>query len=550
MSNSLVPLKRVPTGIPNLDAILEGGLIQNSINVVAGPPGTGKTVLAQQIVFNNANATSRMPYLVTVSEPTVKILRFSQNFAFFDPDMVGDQVIYLDIGSTLLEGGLEAVTDQIEAYTKAYSPTILAIDSFKAIHEITDSAPQIREFTYRLAISLTTWGTTTLLIGEYNRDTVNTEPIFAIADTIIYMDQESRGMNTFRTLEVLKMRGSGYFAGKHPFRISDKGMIVYPRLRTTPFQNMIPSDVGASRISLGINQLNAMMSGGPLSATTTLVAGSAGTGKTLLGLHFLLEGISRGEPGLMVTFQETPTMLASFARGFGWDLVSLQKEGLLHVLYTSPVELSVDEHTHMIRSVVESAGIRRIVMDSLKDLESATMDKARYKDYVYSLASEFRYQGITSLMTSEIPELFGPFTVSEHGISFVADNVIILRYVELAGRVARAISVMKMRGSDHDKAVREYRITADTGLGILHPFEDHDKVLTGTTTSNTSMLPLRARRLLRILSGTNGLPGAELSEQVQESPTETNTALETLVQLGYLIRQEQGGIFIYRTTIA
>jgi circadian clock protein KaiC len=302
-----------------------------------------------------------------------------------------------------------------------------------------------------------------------------------------------------------------------------------------------------------VGGLNEMAQGGVLSATSTLVAGSAGTGKTLLCLHFLLEGVRKKEPGLLITFQETPSMLRAFARGFGWDLEQLEAQGLLHLLYTSPVEMGVDEHAHTIRQAIAESGARRVAMDSLKDIEIATPDKVRYKDYIYSLVNDFRRQGITSLLTSEIAEMFGAFVVSEFGISFVADSVILLRYVEMAGRVARALSVLKMRGSNHDKSVREFHITAETGLEVLQPFEEYDTVLTGATVTSgmpgAAMLPPRARRILRALSGVPGLALDELAQSIGDTLEHTQETLEMLIQLGYVARKERDGETVYKATM-
>jgi circadian clock protein KaiC len=546
----MIELEKLSTGIPSLDRILNGGVPRNSVNVIAGPPGTGKSILAQQMVFHNARADDRAPYLVTVSEPTVKMLRYNQRFTFFDAERVGKNVIYLDLGSTLLQGGLDEVTRQIEHYIEKYSPVVLAIDSFKALHEVAKDVPQLREFAYRLAIRLTTWGTTTLMVGEYTRENIFETPIFAIADGIFYLDHAERGMQTERYLEVLKVRGDGYFAGKHPFTIDSDGIRVYPRL-TTP-ATMKPYPVGERRLSLGVPGLDEMTRSGVLSATSTLVAGSAGTGKTLLGLHFLLEGIQQGEPGLLITFQETPSMLRAFSRGFGWDLEQLESEGKLHLLYSSPVELSVDQHAETIRQWVVETGARRIVMDSLKDIELATPDKVRYKDYIYSMVNEFRRHGITSLLTSEIPEMFGNFTVSEYGVSFVTDNVVLMRYVEMEGHVARALSVLKMRGSDHDKSVREYRITAEAGIGVMQPFVDYDTVLTGATSHpgppGASLLSPYPRRVLHKLTGTPAQPLEELARACKLDPEFTREAVDTLLQLGYVVRLSRDGKTLYQTT--
>jgi len=546
----MIELEKLSTGIPSLDRILQGGLPRNSVNVIAGPPGTGKSILAQQMVFHNARADDRAPYLVTVSEPTVKMLRYNQRFSFFDAERVGKNVIYLDLGSTLLQGGLDEVTRQIEEYIEKYSPVVLAIDSFKALHEVAKDVPQLREFAYRLAIRLTTWGTTTLMVGEYTWESIYETPIFAIADGIFYLDHAMRGMQTERYLEVLKMRGDGYFAGKHPFSVGSDGITVYPRL-TTPAV-LEPYPVGKRRLSLGVPGLDEMTYNGVLCATSTLVAGSAGTGKTLLGLHFLLEGIRREESGLLITFQETPSMLRAFSRGIGWDLEQLEAEGQLFLLYSSPVELSVDQHAETIHQCIAETGARRIVMDSLKDIELATPDKVRYKDYIYSMVNEFRRQGITSLLTAEIPEIFGPFTVSEYDVSFVTDNVILMRYVEIEGHVARALSVLKMRGSDHAKSVREFQIRPQTGIEVLQPFSDYDTVLTGASTSSgppgASLLSPYPRRVLHKLMGGSGKTMEELSRECDLDLEFARDAVETLLQLGYAVRQTRDGTILYKAT--
>jgi circadian clock protein KaiC len=542
---------KISTGIPALDEILKGGLARYSVNVLAGPPGTGKTILAQQIVFHNARSEQQVPYLVTVSEPTVKMLRYGRNLSFFDVERVGQNVIYLDIGSVLLEHGLDEVARQIEEFTENYAPSILAIDSFKAIHEIAEDTPRLREFAYRMAVRLTTWGTTTLLVGEYTREAIHREPIFAIADGIVLLDQENRGMQTYRYLEVLKMRGDDYDAGKHPFRITSDGLSLFPRVKTP--EQPIDHSLGERRVSLGVAGLDEMTEGGVLSETSTLVAGSAGTGKTLLCLHFLLEGIRHGDPGLLVTFQETPSMLKAFARGFGWDLEGLEQQGLLSILYNSPVELGVDEHTQIIRAAIERTHVKRIAMDSLKDIELATPDKVRYKDYVYSLVNSFRQNGITSMLTSEIPEIFGSFVVSEYGISFVADNVVLLRYVEMGGRISRAMSVLKMRGSNHSKEVREYQIESHGGVKILEQFADYDTVLSGAAhpaqVPGAGMLPPRTRNLLGIISARPGLTQQELAAIAKETPERIHESLEVLVQLGYVVRLVKNEQTVYKATM-
>lgn len=543
-------LEKISTGIAHLDSILNGGVPRYSINIIAGPPGTGKTILAQQALFHNAGRDATAPYLVTVSEPMVKMLRYQQQFSFFDPDKLNRSVHYLDIGSALMEKGLDGVSEKIHHYIEKYQPSILAIDSIKAIHEVAETPQKLREFAYRLAVELTSWECTAFLLGEYDMNDIGIDPVFAIADGIIFMHREDRGMQTLRHLEVVKMRGDDYFSGRHPFVITPNGIRVFPRIKTP---EAVPHyEVATKRLSSGVPGVDEMMKLGIPEGTVTLVAGGSGTGKTLLSLHFLLEGIQRGEPGVLVTFQETPSMLKSFSSGFGWNLDQLERKKQLKILYSSPVEIGVDQHTDVVKNVVADMKARRVVIDSLKDIEIATPDRVRFKDYVYSLVNYFRAQGITCVLTNEIPALFGDFVLSEAGISFVADNVILLRYVEMESRIARAISVLKMRGSDHAKDVREYKITSE-GMKVLEPFKDYSAVLAGTPTVTGAPglpnLPPRAREALRLIDNRKRITVPELAEQTGQEPEAAREVLVSLAQMGYVIRIGEDGNEEYKKSV-
>ncbi|MBC8457545.1 MAG: AAA family ATPase [Deltaproteobacteria bacterium] len=543
-------LEKISTGVPNLDRILNGGIPKYSVNIIAGPPGTGKTILAQQIVFANTDENSSAPYLVTVSEPTVKLIRYQQQFSYFDKGKLTQNVHYLDIGTSLLRGGIDEVDKQIEEYINEYNPTILVIDSFKAIHEAADTPSNLREFSYKLAVRLATWECTSFLVGEYGKEDINTAPVFAIADGIIFMDREERGMQTLRQLEVIKMRGDGYDSGRHPFKITKDGIQVFPRIKT-PAE--IPNyEVASTRVSSGIEGLDDMMESGILQGTVTLVAGSAGTGKTLLGLHFLLEGIKHGEPGVLVTFQEVPSLIKTFASGFGWDLEQMEREGLLKILYTSPVEMGVDEHAATIKETINQMKAKRIVIDSLKDIEIATPDKVRYKDYIYSLVNFFRAEGVTSLVTNEISELFGAFVMSEYGISFISDNVILLRYVEIESRISRAISVLKMRGSNHAKDVREFRISAE-GMEILEPFREYGSILSGapklSTIPGADNLPPKSRQVLNMFRGMDKVTAEMIAQKMGMDETQVMGILTMLTNLGFVTKSREGNKDYYKTSV-
>jgi len=472
-------LKLLTTGVPNLDEIFGGGIPLYSVNIVAGEAGSGKTILTQQMLFHNASPDSKCLYFTTLSEPAFKLIRYQQSFDFFDVEKLNESVFHIDIGGVVRERGLNNAIGEISKHVEEHSPACIAIDSFKAIRDIARDPIELRRFGYDLAVSLSAWMCTSFLVGEYSEDDVLTDPIFAIVDGIFYVTNQKQSMQNVRLLNVRKLRGMDIFTGDHPFSISQKGIHVHPRIKTpsTP----VTYEISSERVAFGVAGLDEMLMGGFPRGTATLIAGGAGTGKTMLGLHFAMEGVRNGEPAVFVSFQESPSQLAAFASARRWDLEEATKANKLRMLYSSPVELGVDQHASVIKDVVAEVGAKRVVIDGLNDLEAATQDKTRYKDYVYSLVNFFKARGVSCVMTSEIPDLFGSMSLAGHGISFVADNVIMLRYAEIASAVTRAISVLKVRGCDHDKALREYEITSG-GVRVLEPFEGVEGVLSGQPT--------------------------------------------------------------------
>lgn len=470
------PLKLIQTGVPNLDEVLGGGIPLYSVNIIAGPSGSGKTILTQQMMFHNCQNDVKGIFFTTLSEPTFKMIRYQQQFDYFDLDLINHNIFYVDLGQVLRNQGLEEALRVIGQQVEEKDARFIAIDSFKAIHDLASTRPDARRFGYDLAVGLASWSCTSFLVGEYTEAEILSEPIFAVADGIFFMTNPRMGMQNVRRLNLSKMRGMNYFTGDHPLSISLEGVTIYPRIKTPP--EPMPVQVSDELVGAGVAGLDTMMGGGIPRNSVTLVAGGAGTGKTLISLHFLMEGVHRKEPGLFVTFQETPEHIMHIAKGYGWDLKKAIQDGLLSILYTSPVEMGVDEHTAAIEKAINRIGARRVAIDSLMDIEIATPDKVRFKDYVYSLVNYFRAKGITTVLTNEIPELFGPLQLSAHGISFISDNVVLLRYVEIGSILRRGISVLKMRGRNHDKSVREFEIT-DEGLMILAGFSEWISVMSG-----------------------------------------------------------------------
>jgi circadian clock protein KaiC len=447
--------QRLSSGSQRLDAVLGGGFPANAINLVAGPPGSGKTILAQQYVFHNATEQRPAVYLTTVSEPLEKVLRYGQTMAFFDPRAVGRSVFYEDLGELLGAGGLSGVLDRVDVLVKEHRPGIIVIDSFKALHPYAGGQEEFRRFLHSLAGRLSAFPVTSIWVGEYADAELSSAPEFAVGDAIVHLSSDRAGQRELRVLQVLKLRGSRFLSGRHAYRLSADGIEVFPRLADAVDATAYP--LSAERISSGIPALDAMLGDGYWPGAATLVAGPSGSGKTLMGLHFIVSGARRGEPGIIATLQEHPTQLERIAQGFGWSL----SEDRVGLLYRSPVDLYVDQWVYELLEAVESTGARRILIDSLGDLAFLAGDEARYREYLYSLMQRCSRQGISVMMTYEVPDLFQLIRLSELGVSHVSDNVVVLQYLRQQSRVKRTLTVLKTRASLHEPQIREFTITPE-----------------------------------------------------------------------------------------
>jgi circadian clock protein KaiC len=446
--------ERLSCGTARLDSILGGGLPCNAITLVIGRPGSGKTILAQQCVYTNARAQRPAIYFSTVSEPLEKMLRFGQSLSFFDPAAVGSRVIYDDLGSVLGDRGLAGVLDRIREVILARRPEIMVIDSFKALRAYASDDGAFRQFLHTLTGMVSAFPVTSLWVGEYEASEIAVAPEFAVADAIVALGTNQAAQRSAREVQVLKMRGGESLSGKHSYRISADGIAAYPRLADPDGE--ADYELRRERISSGIQALDDMLDDGYWPGASTLVAGPTGAGKTLIGLHFVFSGARAGERGVIATLQENPTQLERIARGFGWSL----RDDNVTLMYRPPVDLYVDEWVYDLFDTVEAAGATRVLVDSLGDLQAASPDQTRFREYIYSMLHRFSRQGVSAMMTYEIPELYGITTLTEHGASHLADNVVVIQYRTGGGAtISRTLTVLKTRASSHDPRVQGFEIT-------------------------------------------------------------------------------------------
>jgi circadian clock protein KaiC len=311
-----VVIRRLPTGVPGLDQILGGGLPEFSFNLIAGAPGAGKTTLAQQIMFALSGPDRSALYFTVVGEPPLKMLRYQQQFTFFDTARVNESVRYVNLSQDVVNGTLEKLLGRIVQEVEATNPGVVIVDSFRTVAQAAERAQNgdldLQHFVQQLAVRLTGWQATTFLVGEYQHSEAEQNPVFTVADGLLWLVQSLDRNSMVRKIQVMKMRGQAPIPGLHTFRITGDGIQVFPRVIVGPEEKSRPAVAGAKRkprkrLSLGVEGLDEMLGGGIPAGYSVLVAGPSGSGKSVLASEFISEGARHDEPGIIAVFEKRPT---------------------------------------------------------------------------------------------------------------------------------------------------------------------------------------------------------------------------------------------------
>jgi circadian clock protein KaiC len=478
-----VAIRKLQTGVRGLDDILGGGIPEYSFNIIAGTPGCGKTTLAHQIVF--ANATARKPalYFTVLGEPPLKMLRYQQQYSFFDEAKVGGAVRFINLSDIVVEQDLDAILAEIVRQVSASKPSVVIVDSFRtAVRKSLGGAheAEMQTFIQRLAQFLTSWQATTFLVGEYVPEEVRDNPVFTVADGLLWLSQVSDRNSVVRKLQIMKVRGQGSVPGLHTIRITHDGLQAFSRtLGLTVSKPKLARRV--ARLSMGIPDLDEMMCGGLREGDSLLVAGPSGTGKSALATQFISAGLLKGDAAIMALFEERPQGYADRAESLGMHFKTSLENGKLELLYLRPLDLSVDEITQEILDSVKRVGAKRLVIDSLVGFEMALAPGFRedFRESLYRMIVALTSAGVTVLTTVEVEDSFTALQFSHYAISFLTDDIIRLRYVEIDGQMRKVMVVIKMRGGNHSKDIREYVIT-DKGVVVIHPRStDYEGLITG-----------------------------------------------------------------------
>jgi circadian clock protein KaiC len=477
-----VAIRKIASGVPGLDDILGGGLPEFSFNIIAGAPGCGKTTLAHQIAF--ANATPRKPalYFTVLGESAVKMLRYQQQFSYYEESKVGKAVRFVNLSDFVLERDLNTVLEEIIKQVTAADAGVVVVDSFRTIvRKATSDVGEVemQAFLHRLSQFLINWAATSFLVGEYVPEEVKNNPLFTSVDGIFWLSQVTERNSVVRKLQIMKLRGQASVPGLHTIRISDDGMQAFSRTLGLGGGNEKPGR--RRRLSIGIPELDKMLGGGILEGDSLLIAGPSGTGKSALATQFIAEGLRRGEPGILAIFEERPDGYTQRAQSFGLNFETALKKGALEALYLRPLDLSVDETLQEILEAIRRVGAKRLVIDSLAGFEMALAPGFRtdFRESLYRMIAALTGAGITVLSTVEVEDSFTALPLSHYAISFLTDDIIRLRYVEIDGQLRKVMVVVKMRGGNHSKDIREYVIT-DKGVVVISPRQtDYNGLITG-----------------------------------------------------------------------
>jgi circadian clock protein KaiC len=473
----------VPSHIPNLDDILEGGLYKPSVVLVAGAAGSGKTTFAAQSLFNAAKSGETCLFVSTLSEPPAMINSYMSRFSFFDQTLYEtNKMNIFSISEALLKQGASSVLEFMNKKISLLKPARIVIDPLTALgvtlkssenKPISDS--ERRVFYFDLFTSMKMWNSLVIVTGELTIDSLRKSMVGYLADGIIYISEETVGMRVERNLRILKMRGQKYVSGKHSFDIRKEGIIAFPRLLPT----IEEKPASSVKVSTGIPGLDKMLKGGILKDDVLLISGTTGTGKTTFGLHFICDGLLKGDNALIISLEEQPSKLVRNASTFGLELEPYIAKKMLEVLYVSPVLYHPDEQALIIKKKIKENSVKRILFDDIENLETPIPDNMERKNYITVLLDLFSSLGVTTCVSSEISELFGAVRLTHEALSGAVDNIILLRHVEIEGKIHGVLSILKSRGIEHDTEIREFAIT-EKGIDVKAAMKGYESVLSGS----------------------------------------------------------------------
>ena len=463
-----VSLGKLATGVPGLDILLGGGMNEYSFNLITGAPGCGKTTLAHQIMFALASPERKALFFTVLGEPPLKMLRYQQQYSFFDMDKVGTSIRYVNLSADLRAGDFSGVLERITREVEDFAPSLVFVDSFRSVIQTgrpgIEGMNDLQYFVQELGTRMTSWLATTFLIGEYQTSEIEANPIMTVADGMLSLVQQHDHNAVVRKIRVVKMRGQAHMGGSHTFRITDHGLRIYPRLLPP-----LPSDhlTGAAvdpdprRIPTGIPGLDELLHGGLPQGHSLLALGPTGCGKTIMGTSFLRAGIEQGETGVIMLFEKGTSRLRNS------ELADMVRSGKVSVMESRHIDMTAEEFEDDLLIAIDRIKASRVVIDSLSEFSLYLAPECRrdLRESVFRILTSLAKKGVSVLVTVGLDDRSLDMNSARADLAYLTDAMVGMRYAEVDGLVKRFMSVVKVRGSGHSHDLREYRIT-DQGIEI------------------------------------------------------------------------------------
>jgi circadian clock protein KaiC len=480
MSERSHAFERLATGVPGLDPLLRGGLPRGGVYIVEGPPGAGKTILANQIAYHLAPSGLRTVYLTLLAESHSRMIGHLATLSFFRPELVGEGVQYASAFKVLEAEGLAGLLRLTRELVVGRKATLLVLDGLTSALDAPATEREYRKFVHELQTLAGMMECTVLLLASTSPSSYS-RPEHTMVDGIIEVSEELIGVRSQRHLRIRKLRATEPIPGEHTLLISQDGVCVRPRIEAQLLR--LPEDAelepSAERAPLGVPALDAMLHGGLPERSTTLLLGPSGAGKTLLGMQFLLAGAKRGELSVYFGFYERPGTLLVKGRRVCIGLDEFHRRGLVQLFWQPFGEGSIDVIGNRLLQIVRELKPRRLFIDGLNGFEQAAAAPERLGSVFSAIVEELELLQITTMYTLESTDLLGyPIHSPIRGVSAITHNIVVLRHVELDSSLRRVISILKMRDGDYDSHIRELRIT-DGGIVIADTFRGVRDALTG-----------------------------------------------------------------------
>lgn len=462
-NNSATRIPLLHTGVAGMDHILGGGFPAHSLYLIQGLAGSGKTTLACQIGFHHAHQGKKVLILTLIAETHDKMLNHLSSFSFFDETLVGDRILFIGAYPDLLKGGLRELLKSIAATLAEQRPDIMIIDGFRTVRDARPSDLALSEFMLSLNSLVSTMQCTTFLLSPTEGNVADSEN--TLVDGLIELSQFEHGLQLIREIKVFKLRGSKHLLGRHVVEVGEDGLVMYPRLEAVSSTSGAAPGILRQRLGFGIRGIDDLTCGGVAKGSTTALLGNPGVGKTLMGLHFIHEGLQRGENCLIAGFYESPSRLMEKAASIGIELQPYHDSGALQIIWHPPLEILVDRLAQQVLRNIKERDVSRLMIDGIDGLRDIIVHDGRSRSFLAAFVNELRCSNVTTFFTQELPYFGQDQLHGDMSASMLFENIILLRFVDIHGINRRQIGVLKLRENSYD-AANHILVINDSGMSV------------------------------------------------------------------------------------